>query len=300
MYQRVFLGDERLRDRIVYNNGSSFCVYCGSLADSREHVPSKVFLRKPYPDNLYTVPACKKCNNSFSQDELYTRVVLDTLEAVAHENTLQTCKEGASSKYPRLAESVLREIESFSTKKSSMTSAFYFRSERIKRVLEKLAQGHAVYELSETYCLEGDGAWDIAKTLYSFRPLLSEETICDYDCAADIQNCMLPEIGSRVFENVFPVQIPIAQGDGIGTFALHSVLLDWTDIQYGTYRYIAVFDGNRIQVNIVIDEFLFATVFFVLHEDHECIDSIIEKLNASEYSLKDVPFSLVNNTLGRS
>ena len=94
MYQRDFLGDERLRDRIVYNNGSSFCVYCGSLADSREHVPSKVFLRKPYPDNLYTVPACKKCNNSFSQDELYTRVVLDTLEVVVTKTRLRLAKKG--------------------------------------------------------------------------------------------------------------------------------------------------------------------------------------------------------------
>lgn len=300
MRQRDYLGDERLRDRIVYNKGDSVCIYCGGLADSREHIPSKTFLKKPFPDNLYTVPSCVKCNNSFSGDELYTRIVLDTLESAARENTLQSCKNGASLKYPRLAESIVSEIEAFRSNRSCETTTFHFRSKKIERVLEKLARGHAVYELSETYYLEGENAWDIAKTFYSFRPLLSEETIDNYDCAADIQNCILPEIGSRVYENVFPVQIPIAHIDGVGTYVLRSVLLDWTDIQDSTYRYIAVFAGNMIQVNIVIDEFLFATVFFVLHEDRNCINSFIEKLDESEYSLKDVPFAIANYPLERS
>jgi hypothetical protein len=50
------------------------CVYCG-VADlgenSREHVPPKLFLERPFPDNLRVVPSCSACNNSWSADEEY-------------------------------------------------------------------------------------------------------------------------------------------------------------------------------------------------------------------------------------
>lgn len=47
------------------------CIYCGKPAFTREHVPSKAFLTRPYPQDLATVPACFECNNGFSSDEKY-------------------------------------------------------------------------------------------------------------------------------------------------------------------------------------------------------------------------------------
>ena len=67
------------------------CVYCGGPADSREHVPTKRVLEKPYPQNLVTVPSCRGCNNGFAQDEEYFLVALaqvgfvDTLTARVEE-----------------------------------------------------------------------------------------------------------------------------------------------------------------------------------------------------------------------
>ncbi len=55
---------------------ASRCVYCNSLAETRDHVPPKCFLEEPYPDNLLTVPCCRKCNNSYSLDEQYVMAVM--------------------------------------------------------------------------------------------------------------------------------------------------------------------------------------------------------------------------------
>ena len=52
--------DERLR---------GFCAYCGGPAETRDHVPPRVFLDKPYPSNLPVVSACRECNEDISMDE---------------------------------------------------------------------------------------------------------------------------------------------------------------------------------------------------------------------------------------
>lgn len=62
-----------------------WCVYCGSrLADSRDHVPPKVLLEKPLPNNLRTVPSCRLCNEGWSLDEEYTVVALAQVGIAPH------------------------------------------------------------------------------------------------------------------------------------------------------------------------------------------------------------------------
>jgi hypothetical protein len=52
------------------------CVYCGCEDGvTVDHVPPKLLLARPYPENLLTVPACKKCNKSFQANDEYTRFV---------------------------------------------------------------------------------------------------------------------------------------------------------------------------------------------------------------------------------
>jgi hypothetical protein len=55
---------------------TSRCVYYAANADSRDHTPPKLLLRKPFPVNYRTVPACVRCNASWSLDEEYLRVTL--------------------------------------------------------------------------------------------------------------------------------------------------------------------------------------------------------------------------------
>ena len=49
------------------------CIYCGAPADTREHCPSRTFLKDPRPCDLPVLPSCSKCNNSYSADELYLK-----------------------------------------------------------------------------------------------------------------------------------------------------------------------------------------------------------------------------------
>jgi hypothetical protein len=52
------------------------CIYCGAPADSRDHVPPRLLLEDPPPPNRLPVPACRSCNNGYSDDERYVRDVL--------------------------------------------------------------------------------------------------------------------------------------------------------------------------------------------------------------------------------
>lgn len=56
------------------------CVYCGKIADTKDHAPPRCLLRRPLPSNLITFPACRKCNVEFSTHE---SVVLTLLAFVS-------------------------------------------------------------------------------------------------------------------------------------------------------------------------------------------------------------------------
>jgi hypothetical protein len=53
------------------------CVYCGATDRlSRDHIPPKNLFPKPRPDDLITVPSCKRCNQGNSKDDTYFRDML--------------------------------------------------------------------------------------------------------------------------------------------------------------------------------------------------------------------------------
>lgn len=84
------------------NSRSSLCAYCGSKdAITVDHVPPKLLLARPYPENLPTVPACRECNASFQADDEYTRFVVSV--------DLRTNKQRvAQSKMPEILRSLQR------------------------------------------------------------------------------------------------------------------------------------------------------------------------------------------------
>ena len=76
-----YLGDNRLSHRIVFQKNKYMeCIYCGEQSKTREHAPSKLFISDPLPSDLPTVPSCKKCNNGFSSDELYAKVLIKIIK----------------------------------------------------------------------------------------------------------------------------------------------------------------------------------------------------------------------------
>jgi hypothetical protein len=63
------------RKRSVEMQGE--CVYCdfvGTITD--DHIPSENLFSKPRPNNLIKVPSCFPCNNGFSKDDEYFRLMI--------------------------------------------------------------------------------------------------------------------------------------------------------------------------------------------------------------------------------
>jgi hypothetical protein len=56
---------------------NAICAYCGQQKQlTADHVPPKLLLDRPYPPNLWVVPACSDCNQAFKADDEYTRTLL--------------------------------------------------------------------------------------------------------------------------------------------------------------------------------------------------------------------------------
>jgi hypothetical protein len=84
------------------------CAYCGHEKKlTRDHVPPKLWLEVPYPQNLITVPACEDCNRQFKHDDEYVRTVV-ALDLRAQSNYT------AVSKLPEVFRSLMKpEAEAF-------------------------------------------------------------------------------------------------------------------------------------------------------------------------------------------
>jgi hypothetical protein len=64
-----------------FGRGVGVCTYCGETKRiSADHVPPKNLFPKPYPADMWTVPACDDCNQGFSKDDDYFRVWLTIAE----------------------------------------------------------------------------------------------------------------------------------------------------------------------------------------------------------------------------
>lgn len=118
---------------------TKICEYCRGIADTKDHVPSKSLLERPFPKNLLTINCCKNCNNSFSLDEEYFLNVLTTLSLsptlVARTEpggSIYKSRERSDKLYNRIISSLLKE-----------NGKTYFKPEsnRLNRVIEKYAFG---------------------------------------------------------------------------------------------------------------------------------------------------------------
>jgi hypothetical protein len=128
--------DERLK--------TDTCVYCNGEANTRDHVPSKVLLDEPYPPQLPTVDACERCNSGFSSDEQYLSCCIECV--------LRGTTEPGSLQRPKIKRILdekpnLREQIQGSMARDGDALLWNLETERVKRVVLKLATGHAAYEL---------------------------------------------------------------------------------------------------------------------------------------------------------
>lgn len=200
--------DERLK-------GS--CVYCGGSPETVDHVPSRVFLDDPLPENLPVVEACRECNGGFSLDEEYLACLLECVmtgttetEGLAREKVKR-----ALSRNPRLT----AQLEACRWDDDTGRPWWQPDEARVRNVVIKLAKGHTIYELSEPWHDELDA--------YSVRgiPAMLGVERQEFEGIGGEARRVWPERGSRAFLRVLGKSVPPAQ---VGA---------WLIVQPGHYRY---------------------------------------------------------------
>ncbi len=214
------------------------CIYCGGVADTRDHVPSKCLLDKPYPDNLPVVGCCYDCNQSFSSDEIYFACFIECVKS-GSTNFKYINREYIKNIF-RKTPSLHKRIEN-ATKIENDQIEFYPEIERVKNVLLKLAKGHTAFELSIVRKDEPRNFW------FGLIKSLPEANQVDFNSVHFQEN--VGEIGSRSMQR-FLVTSLINKNGGQDNFIIN----DWLDVQDNKYRYITIDDQGMVIVRIVIDE----------------------------------------------
>ena len=251
---KEYWGTDILRPYAEYSKrGAHYCIYCGAKADTREHVPSKVFLNKPFPTDLPTLPACQKCNNGFSSDELYTNTYIECLKSFCENNRDDLLEIQLNDRK--------EEKEARNAVKQAIINGFFPRDDRIKRILYKLSLGHIVYELFE--CCNMDCCpIERVDVSYVFKCFVEDSIWSSLESIEILDNEVLPEVGSRAFRNVSILEWASKRPDNNSTFVEKHLVMDWTDIQGGVYRYITFYNGYEIVVKMIIRDYLYAEVRF--------------------------------------
>ncbi len=218
---------------------TSGCVYCGGTPDTVDHVPSKVFLDEPYPDDLPVVRACAPCNNGFSRDEAYLACLVECALAGSLESAAESRPVVARrlTAHPGLA-ALLRSARSSSP---SGTPSWVFDPPRVRNVLLKLARGHLAYELGEPQ-LEPPKA-------VSFLPVQSLSAHQRSVFEAVPPETLFPEIGSRAFLGAVLVGSTLYHDGG------------WRVVQASNYRYLVSYSSQYV-ARFVIREYLACEVLW--------------------------------------
>ena len=234
-----YWGDLKMIPFISYQRKSNMkCIYCGAAADTREHCPSKTFLEPPLPTNLIVLPACNRCNNGFSSDELYVKTLL---------NVIRKKRAGVETldEFDRPEE---RDAVVSADRLLKMEGQI--RDPKVERILLKLAIGHAAYELSELLLDDWNGCLETID--YVWRPQIDETDWDSLSAPVNIKDGVLPEVGARSYRNIYVA----VDGDG------KSMLVDWNEVQPGSYKYITYYDDEKLIVKMIIKDLLYSQVVF--------------------------------------
>ncbi|MFA5911716.1 MAG: hypothetical protein WC815_23300 [Vicinamibacterales bacterium] len=220
------------------------CIYCGGRDETRDHVPSRVFLDPPLPENLPVVGACRDCNGGFSRDEEYLACLIESVLAGTTDPT-RIRRPGVASILQR-SPALRARLEAVKTNQGGRTQ-FGIEPERVRNVLLKLARGHAAYELSQPCRHEPSSVrfWPIG--------LMADDERDSYEAGYVADT--FGEVGSRALQRLLVTQLVLESGDGEkSTTGL--VVNDWVDVQDGRYRYHAIDTSGEIRIKLVIGEYL--------------------------------------------
>lgn len=168
---------------------AGYCVYCGGIPETRDHVPSRVLLDDPFPPNLPVVECCTACNASFSIDEEYLACFI---ECVLAESTIPSnLRRPKISRILSKSAGLAKRIADAEITSDNGEKLWNPEVGRVRAIILKLARGHIAYELSSPRTDE--------PLRISFSPLvlLDEDVVTDF--LSPVNTPFFPEIGSRDF-----------------------------------------------------------------------------------------------------
>lgn len=228
MLQRNNCSDKRQQD---------YCTYCRNEPGTRDHVPSKVFLEKPYPHNLPVVPCCKKCNESFSLDEQFLAVLLECIYSGSCE--LEKLNRNSIKQTLKHRPLLLNQMN-LSIKFNKNQFAVNIEEERIKNVILKLAKGHLMYEFNTSLLKPPN------KIFFDFVSALcaKEKEIF----VQPIKLTKIPEIGCRACSNL------LLSCEG-------HIYTHWINVQDNSYQYIVGYCDAYIVRGVIRDIFIYEVIW---------------------------------------
>lgn len=214
------------------------CSYCGERPGTRDHVPSKVLLEQPFPENLSVVPCCDSCNQGFSLDEEYLACLLECI--------IEGTTDVEKLKRKKIID-ILKKKESLRVRIQKSMSVvdgvpnFEAEFNRVQNVLLKLAKGHAKYENSEPMLTNPD--------YLNFIPihLMTQNQYNEFISSTELQT--FPEVGSRALHNVVLNEN-------------NEVFSNWVTVQPDNYYYSVISSFGRTTVRIIIREYLAGEVIW--------------------------------------
>lgn len=246
-----YWGDSRMKHRVYFERNTLMnCIFCGDVAETREHAPSKVFISPPLPSDLPTIPSCQKCNNKFSSDELYSAMLIKLLRNKYDGYSLTPLDQ------ERLSKKEGREAAQFIIENEDALE--YIDNKRLENVLIKLARSHAVYELYDCFEYEDKSRFKI-DLFYDFKPFIEQDVKNDIASIVRADNLLLPEMGAKFYERLCCIHLQGVNGPS----QMVIPFLAWNDIKEDEYSYTAYIDNLNIVVKIIIQNFLFAKITFI-------------------------------------
>jgi hypothetical protein len=142
------------------------CIYCGGPAGTKDHVPPKLLLEKPFPPNLKTVPSCQACNQGASLDEQYFLALIGHVspaEAIARKLEPGGVLDRALELSPALED---RLLDALHVDEETGLPVIRLETERVERILKKIALGLFALRYGRIPSLESIGAVN----LYPYEP----------------------------------------------------------------------------------------------------------------------------------
>jgi len=215
------------------------CAYCGGPADTKDHVPSKVLLDDPLPQDMPVVDACSTCNQGFSLDEEYLACFLECV--------LCGTVEATGGHREKVKQSLLRKPKLVNQLRASQRTdgsggvIWLPDAGRVRNVVGKLARGHIAYELSVAEIEEP------VELMFGPLACMCEADRIDFENAGAGERREWPGVGSRAFRRACGVS-PYSDEEG-----------PWIIVQTGRYRY-AVDQHDGVTIRIVLAEYLACSV----------------------------------------